>query len=67
MQCLIDIDYRLPYKGVMHSFNVLDAAIVSTTTSTPPVSSSSSPESTAAKKVDVMKPTVSQFALKPEK
>lgn len=64
MQCLIDVDYRLPYKGTMNSFTVLNAAVPPTTevVVTPPVS-----ETKPTKTVDVMKPSVSQFALKPEK
>jgi len=48
----------------MHSFDVLDAAVAPSTpvATVPPTS-----EPAATKKVDVMKPTVSQFALKPEK
>lgn len=64
VQCLIDVDYRLPYKWTMNAFTVLNAAVPPTTevAVTPPVS-----ETKPTKTVDVMKPSVSQFALKPEK
>ncbi len=49
----------------MHSFDVLDAAVTPTSSVASPTTPTSEPTST--KKVDVMKPSVSQFALKPEK
>ncbi len=64
VQCIIDIDYRLPYKGVMKSFDVLETTVATNSeiTVNPTVS-----ETKPTKIIDVMKPTVSQFALKPEK
>lgn len=70
VQCIIDVDYRLPYKGVMSSFDVLSSVPSPTAVIQSTGNTSSSSDSTIikpTKTVDVLKPNVPQFALKIDK
>lgn len=68
VQCTIDVDYRLPYKGTIRSFDILSSTSpASVAQNTGNLVKPNSPDNKPTKTVDVLKSTIPQFALKIDK